>query len=376
MQTRTHTKLPYRPARLYTGKDWYVGFYVENAETGKLVRIKHRLNHIEGEENRREVAREMIRTINADLAKGWNPLRPVESADRHLVLELLSRFMKIKQQEQTKQGHDSYKTYQRIFTGWLKDKKCQRLMVDEFDSTMAARFMEYIYEKRSKNAHTYNGYLMFFKSFWNWMIEFDYATDSPLSKLKPKRRPQKTRTVIPPPVRADIRDYLQAENPGFLVVCYLVFHTLIRPVEITRLRVRDVNLKAQVIVVPASASKNGKQRVSTVPNVLMPVLVDYLDGAVLRDFLVTPRLRPGRDPATTRMFRYHWQRVQKELGLPKSYMFYSLRDSGIVQKLQDQISPEEVMKQAGHWSLEITTMYVNHFSPTGSEQVKSKATQF
>jgi integrase len=142
------------------------------------------------------------------------------------------------------------------------------------------------------------------------------------------------------------------------------------------LRVRDVNLKSQVIVIPASSTKNGKQRISTIPDVLMPSIIDLVNGAVLRDYLISDNMRPGQNKMTTRIMRYRWSLVKQALDLPKSYMFYSLRDSGIVQKLQDNISPEEVMKQAGHWSLEITTMYVNHFSPTGSEQVKTRASEF
>jgi integrase len=55
---------------------------------------------------------------------------------------------------------------------------------------------------------------------------------------------------------------------------------------------------------------------------------------------------------------------------------YSLRDSGIIQMLQDGISPEEVMKQADHSSLEITTIYVKHANPSGSEQIKKKGSKF
>lgn len=55
---------------------------------------------------------------------------------------------------------------------------------------------------------------------------------------------------------------------------------------------------------------------------------------------------------------------------------YSLRDSGIVQLLQDGVSPEEVMKQAGHSSLEITTVYVKYANPGASEQIKNKASVF
>lgn len=42
MQNRPRTKQLYRPARLYLGKDCYVGFYAFSTETNCLIRVKHR----------------------------------------------------------------------------------------------------------------------------------------------------------------------------------------------------------------------------------------------------------------------------------------------------------------------------------------------
>lgn len=149
---------------------------------------------------------------------------------------------------------------------------------------------------------------------------------------------------------------------GFYVI-YLVFHTLIRPIEITRLRVRGVNLKNQVIVIPGAAAKSGKMRISTIPNVPQESLQEYIGTADPKSFLVSESMCPGKKPISERRLRYKWTNLREALDLPMEYKMYSLRDSGIVQKLQDGISPEEVMKQAGHHSIEITTIYVNHVNP-------------
>ncbi|MCP4178429.1 MAG: hypothetical protein GY756_11740 [bacterium] len=55
---------------------------------------------------------------------------------------------------------------------------------------------------------------------------------------------------------------------------------------------------------------------------------------------------------------------------------YSLRDTGIIQMLNDGISIEEVAKQADHHSLEITSKYALHANKEASEKIKNRSSKF
>jgi integrase len=59
-----------------------------------------------------------------------------------------------------------------------------------------------------------------------------------------------------------------------------------------------------------------------------------------------------------------------------SIKFYSLRDSGIIQMLEQGISAEYVRQQADHSSLDMTTIYSKHARPEGIEQIKHKIKGF
>jgi len=133
----------------------------------------------------------------------------------------------------------------------------------------------------------------------------------------------------------------------------------------------------QIIKVPANVSKNKSDRIATIPNSLMMELEKWdFNGAEKEEYIFGKNLLPGKEPLDARRFTKKWDKLRDDLCLDSKIKLYSLRDSGIVQMLQDGISPEEVMKQADHSSLDITTIYVKHANPTGSEQIKNKSSNF
>jgi len=78
----------------------------------------------------------------------------------------------------------------------------------------------------------------------------------------------------------------------------------------------------------------------------------------------------------SRKIAKRWDNLRFDLNIPKEMQFYSLRDSGIIQMLEDGISPEMVQKQADHHSLEVTSEYVKHARPDGIEEIRSSVESF
>jgi len=66
----------YTYPNLYTGKEWYVGFYAFDPVAGKMRRKKIKINFIEKAADRRRYAGELCKRISRKLDQG------VESLDR------------------------------------------------------------------------------------------------------------------------------------------------------------------------------------------------------------------------------------------------------------------------------------------------------
>ena len=64
--------MAYTPPRLYTGKEWYVGFMAYDPIQERLHRKKIKLNHVEKIKECREYAQELIKRLNEKLRRGWN----------------------------------------------------------------------------------------------------------------------------------------------------------------------------------------------------------------------------------------------------------------------------------------------------------------
>lgn len=368
----------YIPAQLYTGKDWYVGYYVQHPETGQLVRKRVKVNRIKNKKERKRYGLRLVHEINQKLYMGWNPFTHQE-APRSMtrLLEKLDSFLEVKKKTQRPGGFRSYKSQANALREFLVQRNRHEILISSFDRKLAADLMTFVAKKkRDLNPTTYNNYLRFFKVFWNWLIEFEYSSANPFDGIRSRRKIEKERLDVPPGVRKIITRYFEREDPNFLIVCYLIFYTLVRETEICNLKVADVRLDTQTIMIRPDVAKTGKSRISTIPDVFLEVLGRYIEGADPGDYLVGEGMRPGKLQTTDRRLRYRWNKMRDATGISDRYKLYSLRDSGIIQKLQDGVSPEEVMKQADHSSLQITTIYARHVRPEGSHQIKKRSSSF
>ena len=73
IQTSARVYIDYIPARLTTGKVWYIHYSVIDPQTRKLRRVRKKVNYIPTRE-RRSAANQIVADINTRLALGWNPL--------------------------------------------------------------------------------------------------------------------------------------------------------------------------------------------------------------------------------------------------------------------------------------------------------------
>lgn len=368
--------LNFRPARLSEAKDWRIVFYVENPSTGEMERHRMCVRNMEDVTLRRKYAKKIIQELNFKLFSGWTPYGIADKSENIPFSEAIQIFLDRKQIELRNDSMRSYRSYCKSAVEFAKKQKIESLPSDCWTSIVCSRFMDFVIKKKV-SGRTHNNYLIFMSNLFAWMVEHGYARSNNFKAMRKMKTDEKNREPIPPAVRTRIIDHLEKQDYNFLIVCQLVFHTLIRPKEVTMLRPRDFELKNQIIRIQAKVSKNRKQRIVTIPNSFMPYLAKWdFNNAKLDECIFGENFRPGKDPVNSRRLAKKWDKLRRDLRLPEKYKLYSLRDSGIIQMLNDGISPNEVMKQADHSSLDITTIYIKHVNPEGSEQIKNKSSGF
>lgn len=362
----------YIPARLTEGKDWYVSFYAVDPLTGKMKRKRIKLNRIKNINERRKYARELVERINTKLRSGWNPwIEKAAPKGNERLIRAIELFLQRKRAELRPDSMRSYESQCDRLMTWLQNRGKANVVAAAFTPYMCREYLEYCLDQ-GVSARTYNNYITFGRLLFNWLKERHYVKDNPFDGIKKMREQAKVRQLIPELWLIRIREYLEVHNPDFLRACMLQFYAELRPKEQVRLRMRDIDITNRVITVPADAAKNRQARYPTIPDELLPYLLSLpWDRLPLSAPVVGRKFKPGGEKVgRTDMFTQEWARMRTKLGMPKEYQFYSLRDSGIVHMIRNDVPLDIVMKQAGHADLTTTTKYVKFAKAEPVREIK------
>ena len=256
------------------------------------------------------------------------------------------------------------------------------MFVYQFDKSVAAEIMLTLKRNPKIAPRTYNNYLMFFKSLFNWLKSFSYISVNPFENLRPmpKKLTKAHKELFTPEMRRDLKEYLERENPRYLVACLLCYYCFMRPKEISWMKLGDINFKTQTIRVWEDYAKNDKTSVRTIPDVMMPYLL-ALDWSYPSDYFVfsgdkKDRFFAGKTHLEPIYIAKYWISVREHFGWSKKVQFYNLKHTGITNMLADGVAPNFVQGQADHQSLEMTGNYAATQTPVSQEDIRKKASAF
>lgn len=302
---------------------------------------------------------------------------PVVKRDK--IKDVVRHFITVKEKELRPDSMRSYKSVTAYLVFYLKKVlKSEDMYIQEFKKVDALRYLEHLTNSKELRNRTYNNYLKNTRAFFQWAIEQCYIEVNPFALLKTKREEEKIRTLVDPDSRKRIVEHLEKKGDiGFLLVCNLIFMSLIRPQEIRRLKIKDVDLKNKCINLDSSITKTHYARTCAISDQLIELLmrlkVDQLPGNY---YLVGKDFVPNETIIPTTYYGRKWVKVREELHLPKEMQLYSLKDTGITTMLESGIPAITVMKHADHHDLAMTQRYANHRDPNLVEKIREFAPEF
>ena len=180
----------------------------------------------------------------------------------------------------------------------------------------------------------------------------------------------KHRDALSPEDLRKLKNYLEKHNRHYLLVCRMVYYTFIRPEELTRIRLKDIYLKEQKVFIAGDISKNRKDGMVGLNDELVKLMIDLdifkHDGNC---YLFSRNFMPGQRRITTKVLRNYFYKVRTALKFPNTYMFYSLKDSGI-RDLANAAGIVVARDQARHSDISTTNKYLKGSSLTVHEETK------
>lgn len=362
-----HTIQQFYPAKLHEGKTWFISYYAYNPLSKKLERKRIKINRIKSVSERRKYSKEIINTINVKLYSGWNPFIDPDAKKSYTKFsEALNHFWKIAEKKLSEDTirEDTYRdyvSYPKNFKKWLDETKKGDIYIFELDRKLIIEFLNHIHIERNNSAITRNNYLAFFRIFATFLIDNDYIKHKFTEGIASLKKGKKKRKQIEPEHLESLRTYLYKKNKYYLLACEIEYYLFIRPIELSKIKISDIDFIKGTIKIDETISKNRKTALVTMPLRLVKLIDELNIKEIDPDFyLFSENFRPGKKFKSDKCFRDYWLRnIRKDLNFPDSYQFYSLKDTGIRHMIKQVGDVVSVRDQARHSSISITNIYTD-----------------
>lgn len=384
-------------------KRWYVYFSYRNPETGKLQRMKN----IYGKANRYKTKAERYAALSLYkkrllkfLKEGYSPfedntayhqkkLNKTETLKPKTIITTINKpktAVKSKPKATKKQtavtieaafekaielktnvigekSLDDYKGRLRGLQQWLKKNHKQIKNIEQVNKKIIVQYLNIVQLRSS--ARNRNNYRTVFSSIFqvledNEIIEKNYIKLINSLKAKPKRHKTYTQKE-----QKAIFEYLKHNDPHLLLYIKFMSYSFTRPIEVCRLKIKNVNLEEKTIQFQA---KNKALKTKILPQILLKELPD-LSLLNKEDYLFTPKGIGGEWKTNLinrrDFFSKRYKTVKDELGFNNNYGLYSFRHTFITKvyrALVKESSPFEakskLMQITGHSTMTALERYL------------------
>lgn len=367
----------YSLPKLHTGKRWFVDFLCFDPAEGKMRRKKYHLDGIKSVRERRAHAHELIVGITEKLRKGWNVWVDCGSSRQYTLFDSVCKLYITYIEGMSARGAlkvsttDSYASYLRIFRSYLEVRPFKVVYIYQFDRALLVDFLDYIYLDKEVSARTRNNYLLWLSTFSEFLIQKGFLEENPTKNIKKLAQEPKFREQLEPRHLKQLREYLERENKHYLLACMLEYYTFIRPEELCSVRIKDISVKQQRIVLSGEFTKNRKDGVVGLNDKVLKLMIELGIFSYENDMYLfgSREFRPSYQKQTGRIFREYFQKMRRKLKWPACYQFYSLKDTGI-RDLANEVGIVVARDQARHSNVNTTNKYLKAGSMKEHDETK------
>lgn len=345
--------------KLHTGKSWYVDFRSFDPGTGTMRRKKYMLDSIPKASERRRRATELIESLLKMLRAGWSPWVNVDDSRGYTMLsDALAKYEKSLEKLPKVKTRYSYASRLNVLRTYISQLVLPPRYVYQFNASFVSDFLDWLYLDREVGGRTRNNYRGWCSSLASYFIEREYISSNPVEKIKNVPEDGKKRQPLTAAMLRQLRTYLLKKDPVFLLACMMEYYTMIRPEELTNIRINDISVMEQSVFISAAFSKNKRDGKVGLNDDLIKMMLDLDLFRHPGDYYIFgDKMRPGDTKASSEIFRRRWLSVRKALTWSNDYQFYSLKDSGI-RDLANSQGIVIARDQARHTDISTTNKYL------------------
>lgn len=371
----------YAELKLSAGR-YYVYFKMFDPSIEKLRAQRIYIKKYKTEALIKREGKRLCNDINIKLEQGWNPLIEEKGYKQYLFAsDALDRIKIVFETYSNKKTRSTLKKRIDILKKWLLANNHKLSWISSFDSAIANDFMDSISTMKNKDgkylsARTFNNYLSDYRLVFNLLKKRGFVKENAFEKVDFKIAKESEIFPFTREQQEKYTNYLLVNDYNFFVISGMVYYLALRPVEITRLFVSDVNLKKGFVRISGEKSKNSRTRLIPIANAFKRHLEAYLKDANPNDYFVSKGYVPGPKYYHSTRISERFARIRKKLKLPDNIYFYSLKHTTADQLLSNNFDVRLLQQLFRHKSLEETDIYAKKIRPFFNERLINEFPSF
>lgn len=362
----------FKPARLYDAdgdldQRWFIYFSFRDPETGKFHRFKKYLDSRRSSRADRYLqARSVIKQYNLKLQQGFNPYS--DETRSVTIKQAFDHILKIKASYCRPRTISTYSYVIRLFTDFLEQNKLAALPSELFNINHAQSFMDWVMKDGKRKPRTYNNILESMRILSNGLTARNNQMLQVNSFKEIKMLPEQEAalTALVSQETKIINENLPGYDFNLFIIAGLIYYCFLRPQEIVRLRVKNIFLDDQLILITGDISKNKKNQAIMIPDSFMQALRKFDLGYPVDYYLFSRKLKRGSKLIAPTRIAEAWRKWADIFGIDKN--IYSLVNTGAGRADRSGATTRDIQLHKRHHNLEMTQIYLDKFSRKVSDQ--------
>jgi len=294
----------------------------ETKSTTKPVVTEHKQEHVSAKTPEVEVKNVEKTPLKPKENKPPKPTSPK-------VLDAFNRALELKTNVTKAKTLEDYTSRIYKLQKWLKKTHKEITHIEHIEKKHILEFLNEVQLQSSPRNR--NNYRSVFSSIFQVLEDNDIIERNFVKSIKPlKSKPQRHKTYTDKE-QERIFKHLEKEDPILLLYIKFISYNFLRPQEVCRLKIKDINVDEKTLRFEA---KNKVSKTKLIPDILFDELPD-LSKCQPEDLLFTPNKIGGQWEATEinrrTNFGKRFSEIKKELGFNKDYTLYSFRHTFITR---------------------------------------------
>lgn len=345
------------------GKRWYVYCYFRNPKTGKMdykFRAYYGINNFKTVRDRTACAKNLKKAVEILIDDGFTPFEKFIEPENELyalpyttVEKAIKNALKVKKKHWSENTAGTMSSHINIFIDYLNNNNLNEIDINELRKKHVAAFLNSLnVSAKSRNNYRASLSSIFAQLVADDLIELNIVSAIPILKVKPNKNKAYTNAQI-----NKIRDYLLKNNPYLLKYLQFVTYAFLRPIEVNRLKVGDIDIKNGRISVKTKTSKH--ESILIISKLQETINTMNIEKYPKDYFLFTKDQKPNVWITQWEKQRQEWfmkqfRKVKIHFHLGSEYSIYSFRHSFALNLYNKFISDGLTDLQAKHKLMTIT----------------------